>query len=72
MSSMLYKILNLGGARLKTVACPSRESGREGVCIALAGNFPREVMYITLQEVFWIVSIGWIIIQAWDRFRKKK
>nr|DAF15776.1 MAG TPA: protein of unknown function (DUF4808) [Caudoviricetes sp.] len=43
-----------------------------GVYRALAGNFPGEVIYITLQNLFWIVSIIWIIIQVWDKFRDKK
>ena len=33
---------------------------------------PREVMYITLQDLFWVVSIVWILFQAWDRFQGKK
>nr|DAZ58328.1 MAG TPA: hypothetical protein [Caudoviricetes sp.] len=40
---------------------------------SLAGNlFPWEVVHITLQDLFWVVSIGWIIIQAWNMFRGKK
>jgi hypothetical protein len=43
------------------------------VCIALVGNFlAKGVLYITLQDIFWIVSIGWIFVQAWDKFRKGK
>lgn len=58
--------------RLKDGCLISRESGKEGVCIALAETFPREVIHITLQEVFWTVSIAWIVIQAVDKFLNGK
>ena len=35
-------------------------------------NIPREVIHITLQDVFWIVSIIWILVQIWDKFSGKK
>ena len=41
--------------------------------IALAGSFlDWGWIYITLQELFWIVSIAWIVIQAFDKFNGKK
>lgn len=43
-----------------------------GVCIALAGNFPKEVIHIELQKVYWMVSIAWIMFQAWEYIRNKK
>ena len=49
----------------------TRVGGMEA-CISPRGNFSWEVIYITLQEVFWLVSIAWILIQAWDRLRRKK
>lgn len=50
----------------------SRECGEKGECRALAGNlFLGEVIH-TLQEVFWIASICWILIQAWDKFHNRK
>ncbi len=27
---------------------------------------------MTLQDVFWIVSIAWILYQAWDKFNNRK
>ena len=40
---------------------------------ALAGNLSKGVRYIiTLQEVFWLVSIAWIVCQAWDKFNTRK
>lgn len=61
------------GARLKRRLPDIPRERNGGMCIALAGNFlAKGVLYITLQDVFWIVSIGWIVIQAWDKFRKRK
>ena len=56
-----------------TVALP-RESGKEGVCIALAGDFPMEVIHIELQNLYWIVSIIKAIADLIEKFinRKKK
>lgn len=31
-----------------------------------------EVIYITLQYVFWIVSICWIFFQMWDKLHNRK
>lgn len=30
------------------------------------------VIHITLQEVFWISSIAWIVIQVWNLFHNNK
>ena len=51
---------------------PVTRAGGMEACISPRGNFSREVIYITLQEVFWLVSITWILIQAWDKLRHKK
>ncbi len=50
----------------------SRVSGKEGVYSALAGNTSREVVHITVQDLFWLVSIVWIIVQLWDRVNSSK
>lgn len=60
-------------AEVKKDGClTSRESGEEGECIALVGNTQQEVIHIILQKVFWIVSIAWIVLQAWNQFCNKK
>lgn len=61
------------GVRLngRLPAIPRERNG--GVCIALAGNlFLGEVIHINLQNVFWVVSIAWIIYQAVDKFYNRK
>ena len=35
-------------------------------------NIHREVIHIPLQDVVWIVSIMWILVQIWDKFSGKK
>lgn len=63
----------IDGKRSKTVAAiPRVRSG--GVCIASREIFLGEVIHITitLQDVFWIVSIAWMLYQAWDKFHNRK
>lgn len=43
----------------ETVAGPAGAEG--GACIEPRGSFSEGVIYITLQEAFWIVSIAWIL-----------
>ncbi len=33
---------------------------------------PKEVIYITLQEWFWVISIIWIVIQLIDKLNSGK
>ena len=40
--------------------------------MAPAGNIPKEVIHITLQDLFWVLSILWLICQIIDWFRKGK
>ena len=49
----------IDGKRSKTVACHPASA---------------EVIHITitLQDVFWIVSIAWMLYQAWDKFHNRK
>lgn len=47
----------------ETVACAPRERNG-GECIALAGDFPGEVIHITLQNVYWIVGIAYMFIMT--------
>ena len=44
------------------------------MCIAAREIFLGEVMHITitLQDVFWIVSIAWMLYQVWDKFHNRK
>lgn len=63
----------IDGKRSKTVAChPASAEWRR--VYSLAGNFLGEVIHITitLQDVFWIVSIAWMLYQAWDKFHNRK
>ena len=64
----------IDGKRSKTVAChPASAEWRRGY--SLAGEiFLGEVIHITitLQDVFWIVSIAWMLYQAWDKFHNRK
>ena len=36
------------------------------------GNIPKEVIHITLQDLFWVLSILWLICQIIDWFRNGK
>ena len=47
----------------ETVACAPRERNG-GECIALAGILPEEVIHITLQNVYWVVGIAYMVIMA--------
>ena len=73
----------IDGKRSKTVAChPASAEWRR--VYSLAGNFSRGgYTYYdynrrqarnrrTLQDVFWIVSIAWMLYQAWDKFHNRK
>ena len=42
------------------------------ICSPRGKFVPQEVIHITLQEIFWIVSITWIILQVYDKFEIKK
>jgi len=56
----------------KTVACyPASAERKVNVEPSREIYFSGEVIH-TLQEVFWIASICWILIQAWDKFRNRK
>lgn len=69
---LLYGNFLLGGVRLKDGCLSSCESGMEA-CVQPSWEIPRrEAIHITLQEVFWIVSILWILIQIYDKFINKK
>ena len=61
-----------GSGRRRLPAIPRARSG--GVCIASREIFLGEVIHITitLQDVFWIVSIAWMLYQAWDKFHNRK
>ena len=56
----------------KTVACHPASAEWRRVCSPRGKFFSGRWPYITLQEVFWIASICWILIQAWDKFRNRK
>ena len=55
----------VNGVRLKNDGClSSRKSGMEACITALTGTILEgRLDTITIQEVFWIVSIAWIFIQ---------
>ena len=56
----------------ETVACHPAGAEWRQKCIAPAGNNPREVIHITLQDLFWVLSIIWLICQIIDWLRNGK
>ena len=58
------------GLKRRLPELPRERKGGER--IALSGNIPKGVIHIELQELFWIVSIAWIFVQAWGLFKDKK
>ena len=44
----------------------------EAVYVAPREILSEEVIYITLQEVFWLVSIAFIVFQVLDTLHNKK
>lgn len=60
------------GIRFKDGRLVSRESGKQVNVWPRGKFFPRGVIHITLQEVFWIASITWIIVQVWNVFHNNK
>ena len=60
------------GMRLKRRSPGVPRERKAGECMASREILSQGVIHITLQEVFWISSIAWIVIQVWNLFHNNK